>query len=124
MKLRRLILTLACTVATAAVLGSAWWVVALGPVPKAEDFEVSTQVVDREGRLLRAYATTDGRWRLPAALDGVDHRYVEMLLTYEDKRFREHRGVDPWALARAAQQWIASKPVSYTHLTLPTIYSV
>ncbi len=87
MKLGRFILALACTAATAAVLGSAWWVVALGPVPKAEDFELSTQVVDREGRLLRAYATTDGRWRLPAALDGVDNRYVEMLLTCEDKRF-------------------------------------
>ena len=111
MNLGRLILALACTAVTAAVLGGAWWVISLGPVPKAEDFEVSTQVVDREGRLLRAYATTDGRWRLPVSLDGVDHRYVEMLLAYEDKRFRDHRGVDVWALGRAAQQWIANKRI-------------
>ena len=28
-----------------------------------------------------------------------------MLLAYEDRRFRTHRGVDPLAMARAAWQW-------------------
>src|SRR3954468_24172184 len=105
MKLGRLILTLACTAVTVAVLGGAWWVIALGPMPKAEDFEISTQVVDRSGRLLRAYATSDGRWRLPATVDDVDPRYVEMLLAYEDRRFQKHIGIDPLAMARAAWQW-------------------
>ena len=65
---------------------------------------VSTVVLDREGRLLRVYPVEDGRWRLPVRLDDVDPRYVELLLSYEDRRFHEHRGVDPRALVRAAVQ--------------------
>ena len=58
---------------------------------------LSTQVVDRNNKLLRAYATPDGRWRLPVTASDVDPRFVEMLLAYEDRRFRTHRGVDPLA---------------------------
>lgn len=66
--------------------------------------ETSVEVLDREGRLLRAYTVSDGRWRLPVDLAGVDPGYVEMLLTYEDRRFRDHAGVDPRAMARAVAQ--------------------
>src|SRR5581483_8111463 len=38
----------------------------------------------------------------------VDPRFIAMLQAYEDRRFREHRGVDPWAIARAAWQFIGS----------------
>ena len=49
------------------------------------------------GKLLRAYATTEGRWRLPASVKDVDPRFLKMLFAYEDKRFYEHHGVDPAA---------------------------
>ena len=65
-------------------------------------------MLDRDGRLLRAYATPDGRWRLPATVDDVDPRFLEMLLAYEDRRFREHHGVDPLALVRAAVQFVGN----------------
>ncbi|MEL6288376.1 MAG: penicillin-binding protein 1C [Pseudomonadota bacterium] len=65
---------------------------------------VSQVVVDRNDRLLRAYITPDGRWRLPVERDAVDPRYLAMLLAYEDRRFYEHTGVDARALARAALQ--------------------
>jgi penicillin-binding protein 1C len=90
------------------VLGGAWWVASLGPAPRGEALDYSTLVVDREGRLLRPYATAEGRWRLPATLDHVDPRYVEMLLAYEDRRFRSHPGVDPLAMARAVVQFVGS----------------
>ena len=90
----------------AALLGSAWWVSALGPLPRGEDIEYSTVVLDREGRLLRPYATAQGRWRLPATLEDVDPRYIALMLAYEDRRFRAHPGVDPLALVRAAYQWV------------------
>ena len=45
-------------------------------------------MVDRNGRLLRPYATPDGRWRLPATVKDVDPRYLDLLIAYEDKRFR------------------------------------
>jgi len=83
------------------------WVVSLGPLPLAEAEKVSTTVVDRNGKLLRAYAMANGRWRLPVdAKKDVDPTYLKLLLGYEDQRFREHDGVDPLALARAAFQLI------------------
>ncbi|MCL6441419.1 MAG: transglycosylase domain-containing protein, partial [Thermoleophilum sp.] len=56
--------------------------------------------------LLRPYATPDGRWRLPATVQDVDPRYLDLLIAYEDKRFRRHHGVDPLAVVRAAMQLI------------------
>jgi penicillin-binding protein 1C len=84
------------------------WVVLLGPVPLGTRLEFSAVVVDRDGRLLRPYATSEGRWRLPAQADGVDPRYLALLIAYEDKRFRSHAGVDPAAFLRAAGQMLAS----------------
>jgi penicillin-binding protein 1C len=75
------------------------------PPPLPEKLVVSTEVVDRDGALLRAFATPDGRWRLATSLDQVDPQFVEMLIAYEDKRFHEHHGVDPLALLRAAKQF-------------------
>ena len=108
MKTKRLILATLATVAIAAVAGGAWWVRTLGPVPGLADVELSAQVLDRQGRLLRAYATPEGRWRLPATVNEVDPRFVEMLQTYEDRRFRKHWGVDPLAMMRAAVQFIGN----------------
>src|SRR5256714_350283 len=42
--------------------------------------------------------------RLPGTRADVDPRLVDLLLAYEDKRFRSHHGVDPLALGRAAVQ--------------------
>jgi penicillin-binding protein 1C len=66
----------------------------------------STIVVDRDGRLLRAFTLPDGRWRLPVDLGEVDPRYVAMLLAYEDGRFYRHDGVDWRALTRASVQLV------------------
>jgi penicillin-binding protein 1C len=83
------------------------WVVSLGPLPLAQARHVSTTIVDRNGKLLRAYAMADGRWRLPVdARTGVDPGYLKLLLAYEDRRFRSHAGVDPLALGRAALQLV------------------
>ncbi|KQT55250.1 MULTISPECIES: penicillin-binding protein 1C [unclassified Aureimonas] len=61
-------------------------------------------VEDRDGAMLRAFANSDGRWRLDVAPGDVDPRFVAMLTAWEDKRFREHGGIDGWAVARAAWQ--------------------
>ena len=96
-------------VACAAVLcAGVWWIATLGPAPLGKDIAFSTRVVDRDGRLLRAYATPEGRWRLPASVADVDPRFFAMLFAYEDKRFRAHRGVDPLALVRATLQLVSS----------------
>ena len=59
------------------------WVASLGPLPFKEAREVSTTVVDRNGKLLRAFAMADGRWRLLVdAKTDVDPGYVALLLAY------------------------------------------
>jgi penicillin-binding protein 1C len=81
------------------------WSALLGPLPLAQARQVSTTIVDRNGKLLRAYAMEDGRWRLPVdARKDVDPTYRKLLLGYEDQRFYTHGGVDPLALGRAAFQ--------------------
>ncbi|MGO9357274.1 MAG: penicillin-binding protein 1C [Xanthobacteraceae bacterium] len=93
----------------AGMVAMALWIASLGPVPLAESQRVSTTVLDHNGRLLRAFAMADGRWRLPVqAATGVDPAYVKLLLAYEDQRFRSHAGVDPLALARAAYQLLTT----------------
>ena len=83
------------------------WVISLGPLPLAQAQQVSTTILDRNGKLLRAYAMADGRWRLPVdAKTAVDPGYLKLLLAYEDRRFRSHAGVDPLALGRAALQLV------------------
>ncbi|MFI4998361.1 MAG: penicillin-binding protein 1C [Reyranellales bacterium] len=66
----------------------------------------STEIVDANGRLLRAFTTLDGKWRLRTAVDDVDPLYLALLKAYEDRRFDQHWGVDPLAAARAASQLI------------------
>ena len=82
------------------------WVVSLGPLPLLQAQEVSPAVVDRNGNLLRAYAMSDGRWRLPVEAKDVDPTYLKLLFAYEDKRFYSHKGVDPLAMGRAAFQLV------------------
>jgi penicillin-binding protein 1C len=94
----------ACIAVTGAF---AAWVISLGPLPLAQARQVSTSIVDRNGKLLRAYAMADGRWRLPVdAKTSVDPTYLKLLLGYEDRRFYSHAGVDPLALGRAAFQLV------------------
>lgn len=76
------------------------------PIEKAK--EVSREVVDADGRLLRAFATPEGLWRLQTKAADVDPQFVRMLLAYEDQRFFEHRGIDPLALLRAAGQFLGN----------------
>jgi penicillin-binding protein 1C len=78
----------------------------LGPPNLETTKQVSITVLDRRDRLLRAFTTPDGRWRLPVEAADVDQRYLAMLMAFEDKRFYEHGGIDVRSLTRAALQLI------------------
>lgn len=78
------------------------------PPPLADTVATSVEVRDRNGRLLRAFAAEDGTWRLAVSLDDVDPAFLDMLVAYEDKRFRSHHGVDPIAVTRAAAQLLVN----------------
>ncbi len=87
----------------AVLIAGMWFGSAKAPVLPTEAAN-STVVLDRNGRLLRAFATEGGRWRLPLAADEVDARFLKLLQVYEDKRFGQHWGVDPLAMLRAGWQ--------------------
>lgn len=103
---RRRVRRLAFVVGAFAGLGVAGAVVidARNPPTLDPTDRPSVTVLDRTGTLLRPFTTEAGRWRLPVTVDGVDPRYLELLFAYEDKRFRQHAGVDPRAMLRAVWQ--------------------
>lgn len=76
----------------------------MGPVAIEASDADSVVALDRNGRLLRSFTTSDGRWRLAVEPKDVDQRYIAMLLAFEDRRFRSHPGVDAAAVARAGGQ--------------------
>jgi len=65
---------------------------------------LSITVIDRNQKLLRAFTTPDAKWRLPVEVTDVDGEYIKLLMAFEDKRFREHGGVDGMAIGRAVLQ--------------------
>ncbi len=80
----------------------------LPATPDLASLPVSTEVVDNQGRLLRPFTTDGGRWRLPVEVGQVDRRFIDMLITYEDQHFAEHRGIDWSGMLRAATQYLGA----------------
>ena len=105
MNLRRLLAGLALAATSLAAGGLA--LDRLFPPDLSRYHERSSETVDANGRLLRAFTTADGKWRLKTTVDDVDPVYLALLKAYEDRRFDDHWGIDPLAAARAAGQWIA-----------------
>jgi penicillin-binding protein 1C len=103
---------LAAALIFAIFIAAVWaWVASLGPAPLGRDLAFSIEALDRNGGLLRPYATPEGRWRLRATREDVDPRFIDLLLAAEDKRFYSHPGVDPLAFARALAQLIAQRRI-------------
>jgi penicillin-binding protein 1C len=72
------------------------------PLPPADSGMV---VLARDGSALRQWPGADGRWRHAVTPQDVSPLYLQALLTYEDRWFHWHPGINPVALARAAWQW-------------------
>ncbi len=69
------------------------------PEPLFSD-PISTVVVDTQGSLVGARIAADEQWRFPGSLT-IPEKYKTALITFEDKRFNSHFGIDPIALGRA-----------------------
>ncbi len=104
MNARRLLAGLALAATSLAAGGLA--LDRLFPPDLARYQERSTEVVDANGRLLRAFTTPDGKWRMKTGVEDVDPLYLSLLKAYEDRNFDRHPGVDPTAVVRAAGQLI------------------
>lgn len=66
----------------------------------------ATLVVDHHGEPLRRFADQGGVWRYPTDIEQVSEHYLQALLTYEDRWFYQHPGVNPLALVRATGQLV------------------
>ncbi len=62
----------------------------------------STLVFDRNDRLLRIFLSKDQQYRFAPRNEKLPQKYITALLTFEDKRYPFHLGVDPLALFNAA----------------------
>ncbi len=67
-------------------------------------------VEDDRGELLSAGIAADGQWRFPED-EIVPQKFIDCIITFEDKRFFSHTGFDVPSLARAVYQNIKSKKV-------------
>lgn len=74
------------------------------PLPLPAPDAGSTVVLARDGTPLRAFTDDTGIWRYPVTPDDVSPLYLDALLTYEDRWFYAHPGVNPVAIARALAQ--------------------
>lgn len=80
-----------------------WLADRLFPLPLPED-DLARVVLAEDGTPLWRFADRDGVWRYPVTPDKVSPYYLDALLTYEDRWFRQHPGINPLALGRAAWQ--------------------
>ena len=69
------------------------------------DVPYATVVTDRNGELLGARIATDGQWRFPPA-GRAPEKFAACVIAYEDRTFRWHWGVNPWALIRAGMRYM------------------
>ena len=92
-------------------------------LPKLNVPKYSPMLLDQNGEILCIQLSPDEKWRLPISLEQVPLAYLKMLVTYEDKRFYQHAGVDPIALSRALWQWIKNGQIisGGSTLTMQTV---
>jgi len=64
--------------------------------------QASTVVLDRNGEIMRVFLAPDGMWRMPVELQRMSPTLTEAVLTYEDRYFYWHPGVNPASIIRAA----------------------
>ena len=80
-----------------------WYADRLFPLPLPADDQARV-VVAEDGTPLWRFADAEGVWRYPVTPEQVAPAYLQALLSYEDRWFYQHPGVNPLALGRAAWQ--------------------
>ena len=80
-----------------------WLADRIWPLPLPRDDQARV-VLAEDGTPLWRFADANGVWRYPVQVSEVSPLYLDALLTYEDRWFFQHPGVNPLALGRAAWQ--------------------
>ncbi|WP_321850224.1 peptidoglycan glycosyltransferase PbpC [Pseudomonas paraveronii] len=85
------------------VVALLWAADRIWPLPLPKD-DLARVVLAEDGTPLWRFADAHGVWRYPVQTAEVSPYYLDALLTYEDRWFYQHPGVNPLALARATWQ--------------------
>lgn len=85
------------------VVALLWLADRIWPLPLPKD-DLARVVLAEDGTPLWRFADANGVWRYPVKTNEVSPYYLDALLTYEDRWFYQHPGVNPLALARATWQ--------------------
>lgn len=82
----------------------------------------STVVTDQNEELLGARIASDGQWRFPPR-NTTPEKIKKCLITFEDKHFYHHWGVNPFAIGRAFYQNVKNKRIvsGGSTLTMQTV---
>ena len=79
-----------------------WFGAVLAPCPHPlSDHDFSHVIVDRRDELLRIGLTKDQKYRVRTRLADIPPEALQAIVTYEDRWFWQHPGVNPLAIARA-----------------------
>ncbi|MEO8353919.1 MAG: transglycosylase domain-containing protein, partial [Chthoniobacteraceae bacterium] len=84
------------------------------PLPRAltNGLPPSVEFVDRHGHPLRLMLADERRFSRPVTIAGLSPALIDATLSAEDKRFRSHPGIDPWATLRALGQRVRGDGVT------------
>ena len=85
------------------VIALLWLADRIWPLPLPKD-DLARVVLAEDGTPLWRFADANGVWRYPVQTGEVSPYYLHALLTYEDRWFYQHPGVNPLALVRATWQ--------------------
>ncbi|KRP72541.1 penicillin-binding protein 1C [Pseudomonas paralactis] len=85
------------------VIALLWLADRIWPLPLPQD-DLARVVLAEDGTPLWRFADANGVWRYPVQTREVSPYYLDALLTYEDRWFYQHPGVNPLALVRATWQ--------------------
>ncbi|MGY2196351.1 peptidoglycan glycosyltransferase PbpC [Pseudomonas pergaminensis] len=85
------------------VVALIWLADRMWPLPLPKD-DLARVVLAEDGTPLWRFADANGVWRYPVQTREVSPYYLDALLTYEDRWFYQHPGVNPLALVRATWQ--------------------
>lgn len=79
-----------------------WQMAERSPAPPLLDgIDFSPAVYSAEGELLRLTPAKDGIYRVKTPLAQIDPKLIDATLFYEDRLFRNHKGVNPGSIVRA-----------------------
>ncbi len=91
-----------------------WFLDMLFPLSMPEnERNFATAVVAEDGTPLRTFPDEKGVWRYPVRPSDVSPLYLQALISYEDRYFYYHPGINVYALFRALGQYILNgRPLS------------